>query len=106
MSHDRSDATAAEKFGTEMKKALLVAATHTMSAPGGWKTVDFCLSQILMDVVEVLEDFYDPNHFTQFATGAIGGHRMFKCTADQLEKENVDQKWINSNDHKVGRVFG
>ena len=105
-SDNRSDANAAEKFGNRLRTSLISAATHTWTALGGWKTVNFLLSQIMCDVVEVLDDFYLPEHFIQFGTGAVAGHKMFKCSKKQLSDGSVEQRWINSKEHKIGRVFG
>ena len=75
---------------------------------GGWKTNPFCVSQIMVDVVEMISDFYHPENFVQFAQGARFGLSMVAYSEENMQEENLGTAttgWMNSKDHVKGRVF-
>ena len=41
----------------------------------GWKTRNFVGSQIMLDMVEVFDDYYNPKDFVHFGSGALYGRR-------------------------------
>jgi len=100
----------AEEFTMLLRNCMDSAASHSTIAMGGWKTLNFCASQIMLDMREVFSDFYDPAHFVQFATGAKFGLTMIPFNKKQIADTNWKRNgkklsWMNSVDHRKGRVF-
>ena len=65
---------------TELSNSVSVAAAHSHRTRKGWAKRQFAVSQMMLDLSEVYEDFYEPKDFVKFATGARDGLKM-KCTS-------------------------
>ena len=84
-----------------MNRKLSVTASHSRRAMNGWKNRGFSVSVMMLDLVEVFSDFYDPKDFVQFGTGADRGLKMMKYTKGEFRKH----KHPSSYNHTRGSIL-
>ena len=81
----------ASTFFERMVNTVSVSASHSRRGMLGWKNRNFAVSLMMLDLVEVFKDFYDPKDFVEFGSGADRGQKMMSFT-DAEKKNNKHPK--------------
>ena len=91
----------ASVFTKRLLNTVTVSASHSRRGMRGWKNRKFAVSLMMLDLVEVFKDFYDPKDFVEFGSGALRGQKVMSYTDD--EKKN--NKHPKGYAHRRGLVL-